>query len=138
MNGYLVNFAVYTLAMVGFLALAIYVYKKTAYSTANTQNKEFLKVENTLRLSATKTVYVIKAGNEKFLIAGDTANTTMLAKLENDVKLEEKDTEVFVEGLVIGFGGNGTWSEIILKDTNAMAFIGLKSTADYKKGDILF
>ena len=94
MNGYLVNFAVYTLAMVGFLALAIYVYKKTAYSTANTQNKEFLKVENTLRLSATKTVYVIKAGNEKFLIAGDTANTTMLAKLENDVKLEEKDITV--------------------------------------------
>ena len=63
MNGYLVNFAVYTLAMVGFLALAIYVYKKTVYSTANTPNKDFLKVENTLRLSATKTVYVIKAGN---------------------------------------------------------------------------
>lgn len=88
MNGYLVNFAIYTLAMVGFLALAIFVYKKTAYSTASAQNKDFLKVENTLRLSATKTVYVIKAGNEKFLIAGDTANTTMLAKLENDVKLE--------------------------------------------------
>ena len=45
MNGYLVNFAIYTLAMVGFLALAIYVYKKTAYSTTNTQNKDFLKVE---------------------------------------------------------------------------------------------
>ena len=105
MNGYLVNFAIYTLAMVGDLALAIYVYKKTAYSTANTPNKDFLKVENTLRLSATKTVYVIKAGNEKFLIAGDAANTTMLAKLENNDKLEDniKVEENTVKNKMTGF-----------------------------------
>lgn len=108
MNGYLVNFAIYTLAMVGFLALAIFVYKKTAYSTASAQNKDFLKVENTLRLSATKTVYVIKAGNEKFLIAGDTANTTMLAKLENDVKLESdiKVEETSIKNKMTGFSSD--------------------------------
>ena len=92
MNGYLVNFATYTLAMIGFLALAIFVYKKTAYPNANTQNKDFLQVENSLRLSATKTVYVIKAGKEKFLIAGDAANTTMLAKLEDNSKLNVEET----------------------------------------------
>ena len=92
MNGYLVNFATYTLAMIGFLALAIFVYKKTAYPSSNTQNKDFLQVENSLRLSATKTVYVIKAGKEKFLIAGDAANTTMLAKLEDNSKLDVEET----------------------------------------------
>ncbi len=84
MNIYLVNFAVYTLAMIGFIALALFIYKKSVYSGNVSKNKEFLQVENTLRLSAAKTVYVIKAGNEKFLIAGDAANTTMLAKLNDN------------------------------------------------------
>ena len=101
MNGYLINFATYTLAMIGFLALAIFVYKKTAYSTSNTQNKNFLQVENSLRLSATKTVYVIKAGKEKFLIAGDAANTTMLAKLEDNEKLNIE--EAIVKNKTTGF-----------------------------------
>ena len=101
MNGYLVNFATYTLAMIGFLALAIFVYKKTAYSTGNAQNKDFLQVENSLRLSATKTVYVIKAGKEKFLIAGDAANTTMLAKLEDNAKLNIE--EAIVKNKTTGF-----------------------------------
>jgi flagellar biogenesis protein FliO len=69
--------------MVGFIVLAIYVYKKSMYSVSDNKNKDFLKVENSLRLSATKTLYVIQAGKEKFLIAGDSANTTMLSKLEN-------------------------------------------------------
>ncbi len=89
MNSYLVNFATYTLAMIGFLAIAVFVYKKTAFSGTKVQNKDFLQVENSLRLSATKTVYVIKAGKEKFLIAGDAANTTMLAKLEENARLED-------------------------------------------------
>lgn len=83
MNGYIINFTVYTLAMIGFIVLALYVYKKSTYFSDNTKTNVFLKVENTLRLSPTKTVYVIKAGNEKFLIAADASTTTMLAKLEN-------------------------------------------------------
>ena len=52
---------------------------------------DFLQVENSLRISPVKTIYVIKAGSERFLIAGDTATTTMLAKLENntDIALNE-------------------------------------------------
>jgi flagellar biogenesis protein FliO len=37
-----------------------------------------------MKLSATKTVYIIKAGCERFLVAGDTANTTLLAKLDEN------------------------------------------------------
>ena len=81
MNGYLIHFTAYTFAMIGFLVVVVFIYKKTMYSQSVVKNKNLLSVENALRLSATKTIYVVKAGNEKFLIAGDSANTTMLAKL---------------------------------------------------------
>jgi len=84
MNGYLMHFVAYTFAMIGFITMAVFVYKKTMYSSPLSKNKDFLAIENSLRLSATKTVYVIKAGKEKFLIAGDASNTTMLAKLNSD------------------------------------------------------
>ena len=89
MNTYIVNFAVYSFAMVGFLLTMLFVYKKSIYPSIQSNNKNFLKVENTLKLSPVKTIYVIEAGSEKFLIAGDTANTTMLAKLENNCVDEE-------------------------------------------------
>ena len=82
MNSYLIHFATYTFAMIGFIGVALFIYKKAMFSPIQNKNREFLKVENALRLSSSKTIYVIKAGNEKFLIAGDTSNTTMLAKLD--------------------------------------------------------
>lgn len=93
MNGYIINFTVYTLAMIGFIVLALYVYKKSTYFPNNAKNNVYLKVENTLRLSPTKTIYAIKAGNEKFLIAADASTTTMLAKLENS-ETEENVSEI--------------------------------------------
>ncbi len=89
MNGYIINFLVYTMAMIGFITLALIIYKKSVNINTGTMNKDFLKVENFLRLSASKTIYVIKAGNEKFLIAADMSNTTMLAKLSNENRYEE-------------------------------------------------
>lgn len=98
MNGYITHFAIYTLAMTGFIVTALYVYKKSMCAAQNRGNKNFLTVENSLRLSATKTVYVIKAGEEKFLIAGDSANTTMLAKLEQGcneyINIERKNDNI--------------------------------------------
>lgn len=93
MNSYLANFAIYTLAMIGFIVLALFIYKKSVYTNSNTKNKGFLQIETSLRLSATKTVYVIKAGKEKFLIAGDASNTTMLAKLENNQTINDFEIE---------------------------------------------
>ena len=84
MNSYIVNFATYTLAMVGFSVLILFVYKKAMYTPINAKNREYLNVENVLKLSPTKTVYIIKAGTERFLVAGDSTNTTMLAKLDAD------------------------------------------------------
>lgn len=84
MNSYIVNFATYTLAMIGFIVLLLFVYKKAMYTPINAKNREYLNVENVLKLSPTKTVYIIKAGTERFLVAGDSTHTTMLAKLDEN------------------------------------------------------
>ena len=89
MNSYIMNFAVYSFAIMGFFVALLLVYKKAVNSDKILNKKNFLKVESTLKLSPVKSIYVIKAGNERFLIAGDTSNTTMLAKLEDNQENEE-------------------------------------------------
>ncbi len=84
MNDYLIHFAIYSFAMIGFIVIALFVYKKSVYVSGINKDKNFLSVENTLKLSPAKTLYVIKAGSEKFLIAGDAGSTTMLSKLEKN------------------------------------------------------
>ena len=84
MNSYIVNFATYVFAMIGFIVLILFVYKKAMSTPMDAKNREFLNVENVLRLSPTKTVYIIKAGYERFLVAGDNTNTTLLAKLDEN------------------------------------------------------
>lgn len=93
MNGYLVNFAAYSFAMIGFILTVVYVYKKSVNPSYGNKKKNFLQVENSLRISPVKTIYVIKAGSERFLIAGDTATTTMLAKLEDNSNISLTDDE---------------------------------------------
>ena len=81
MNGYIINFATYTFAMIGFIVIVLYVYKKSV-CMPNNLNNQYLKVENMIKLSPAKSVYIIKAGYERFLVAGDSSSTTLLAKLE--------------------------------------------------------
>lgn len=79
--GYLSNFIVYTLAMVGLMMIAVFVFKhSTGYKTHN-GNGKCLKVLDTLSLGARKTLYIVAAGNEKFLIAGDVDRTSLISKL---------------------------------------------------------
>ena len=54
-----------------------------------------------------------------------------------EVKSLEEGAVVKVEGVVIGFGGNGTWSEILIKDKVTMDIIGIKSTKTPEKGDVI-
>ena len=84
MNEYIMHFIIYTFAMIGFIVLILFVYKKAVYTPQNSEKKNVLSVETFLKLAPTKTVYILKAGKERFLIAGDSANTTMLAKLEEE------------------------------------------------------
>ena len=81
--GYLTNFIVYTLAMIGIIMLALFVFKfTTGYKLNNKTGSKNLKVTESLSLSPRKTLYVVEANGEKFLIAGDTDRTTLISKLE--------------------------------------------------------
>ena len=79
--GYLTNFIVYTLAMVGIIMLAVFVFKTTT-SVSTKGGSKFLKVHDTLSLGPRKTLYIVSAGEEKFLIAGDIDKTSLISKLE--------------------------------------------------------
>ena len=79
--GYLSNFIVYTLAMVGVIVLALLVFKNSS-GFKSKKNSKLLKVIDTMSLSPKKTLYVISAGTEKFLIAGDIDRTTLISKLD--------------------------------------------------------
>lgn len=89
--GYLANFIVYFLAMIGIIILALFVYKKFNMDTLTTSRRNNLKVEDYLSLSPRKTLYVIREGNERFLISSDTDRTTLISKLETR---EETQTEL--------------------------------------------
>ena len=82
--GYLSNFIVYLLAMIGLIILALYVYKKFNVSGFSSRKNNTLHVEDTLSLTPRKTLYVIRNGNERFLIEGDMERTTLISKLENN------------------------------------------------------
>lgn len=79
--GYLANFIVYTLAMVGVMGLALFAFKKFALGGGKSSGSKNLRVLDTMALSARKTLYIVSAGDEKFLIAGDVDRTTLIAKL---------------------------------------------------------
>ena len=89
--GYLTNFIVYTLAMVGVVVLALFVFK-TSTSTGVKNGSKYLKVHDTLSLGPRKTLYIVSAGEEKFLIAGDVDKTTLISKLGEQEKLEARTT----------------------------------------------
>ena len=82
MGHYLISFSVYTVAMVGVILLALFVFK--AFSNKCFSKKSsLLKVEDSMSLSTRKTLYVVSAGAEKFLIAADLERTSLISKLED-------------------------------------------------------
>lgn len=91
--GYLTNFIVYTLAMVGVIVLALMVFKGATNGTVKGGSK-FLKIQDSLSIGPRKTLYIISAGEEKFLIAGDVDKTTLISKLQSNENTEIKTHQV--------------------------------------------
>ena len=91
MGGYLVNFTVYTMAMLGLISFAVFVFKKFTDGTMRSDKSKFLNVEESMSLSPRKTLHVVRAGNERFLIAADIDRTTLISKLERfrNIELEQ-------------------------------------------------
>lgn len=80
MAQYIIAFSLYTLAMIGIFFIAFVVYKKTMNFNSSKLNNG-MKIEDALRLSQRKTLFIINVQGERFLIASDVENTTFLAKL---------------------------------------------------------
>lgn len=88
--GYLGNFIVYTLAMVGVIVVALLVVKNSTSFGSGAKSK-YLKVVDSMSLGPRKTLYIVSTGREKFLIAGDSDRTSLISKLDSseEVKLQE-------------------------------------------------
>lgn len=104
MGGYLVNFAVYTMAMIGLIFFALMLYKKIAIGGDCSKKSGFLGVEESISIAPRKNLYVVRAGNERFLIAGDVDKTTLISKLEDKTvthipNSQFKHSEVSSEGI---------------------------------------
>ena len=88
--GYLTHFIVYILAMMSIIGIALFVYKQFSATNVKGKHSGSLNVEEVLTLSPRKTLYVINAHGEKFLIAGDLERTTLISKLGD--KRDAKNT----------------------------------------------
>jgi len=98
MQGYMLHFFAYTMAMVGFFAVCLYIYKKLCIQGLACKKTDFLTIENGIRINARKQIFVVKAGEERFLVASDYDRTTMLAKLNtDDEKTDTKETTAVPE-----------------------------------------
>lgn len=90
---YLISFSIYTLAMVGLIFAALFVFKIFSNKIFS-KKSAMLMVEDSMSLSPRKTLYVINAKNERFLIAADIDRTSLIAKLDSE---PEKDIPVLRE-----------------------------------------
>ena len=82
MSGYLLNFVVYTAAMTGVIFVAILAYKNFSYTKSS--SSKYLNIEESISLAPRKNLYIVKAGNERFLIASDAERTSLISKLDEN------------------------------------------------------
>ncbi len=87
--GYLTNFIVYAFAMSGVMLIAVSIYKKVCGVQGTKPAGKILSVQDKLAIAPRKNLYVVKAGEEYFLVAGDAERTTMLSKLNMNTKPAE-------------------------------------------------
>ena len=88
--GYITNFIVYTLAMVGVIVVALLVFKN-ATSTCGGKCSKYLKIIDSISLGQRKNLFIVSTGKEQFLIAGDVNSTNLISKI-NTVGTIETET----------------------------------------------
>ena len=101
MGGYVANFAVYTMAMIGLIFFALFVYNKFSRLSVSGKKSNYLGIEESISIAPRKTLYVVRAGNEKFLVASDVDRTTLISKLDNGVQNRRTDRSEMVDLPVI-------------------------------------
>ena len=94
MNGYIAHFSVYLFAMIGIICFALFLVQKSVVSGYRNKKSSFLQVEDTITIAPKKSLYVIKAGEKKLLIASDEGRTTFLTELDDKVKLQKSISDM--------------------------------------------
>ncbi|MBQ8168541.1 FliO/MopB family protein [bacterium] len=103
MGGYLANFTVYTMAMLGVIFAALFIYKKFICVNAFGKKSEFLGVEESISLAPRKNLYVVRAGNERFLVASDADRTSLISKLDDNSKPRRVDANMEELPVILDF-----------------------------------
>jgi len=91
--GYITNFIVYTLAMVGVIVVALLVFKN-ATSVGGGKHSKYLRIIDSISLGQRKNLFIVSTGKEQFLIAGDVNNTNLISKIENVAPIQPVKTEL--------------------------------------------
>ena len=110
--------------MIGIIILALYVYKKFNVNSFGIKKSHSLRVEDTLSLSARKTLYVIRNGKERFLIAADMDRTTLISRLEEGEEMAEayvsaEERPKYINPVRRKRGANLSDEEIMMQDNVA-------------------
>ena len=79
--GYITNFIVYTLAMVGVIFAALLVFKNA--TSGGCKHSKYLKIIDSISLGQRKNLFIVSTGKEQFLIAGDVNNTCLISKIDS-------------------------------------------------------
>ncbi len=130
--GYITNFIVYTLAMVGVIVVALLVFKN-ATSIGGGKASKYLKVIDSISLGQRKNLYIVSTGNEQFLIAGDVNNTCLISKLEglNIQPVQKQDIMETLKPTVSSF--KETLENLPRQNYMDKSNIGIKSSTLNKK-----
>lgn len=120
MSTYLLNFIVYTAAMIGIIFMAVFVYKKFSLTTSS--KSKFLNVEECINLAPRKELFVVRAGSERFLVASDVGRTTLISKLSDNINNNNIQPQTNYEN-----------SASVLKSSNKCSVDDLPTIVDFQK-----
>ena len=94
MNSYIAHFSVYLFAMIGFICFALFLVQKSVIANYKKKTSSFLQIEDTINIAPKKSLFVIKAGEKKLLIASDEGRTTFLTELDEKIKLQKSISDM--------------------------------------------
>ena len=134
--GYITNFIVYTLAMVGVIVVALLVFKN-ATSIGGGKHSKYLKIIDSISLGQRKNLFIVSTGKEQFLIAGDVNNTCLISKIDNVIPVQpagNKPQEIPAEEEYTGKSFKETIANLPKQNFMDRTNIGITSSAINKKG----
>lgn len=128
--GYITNFIVYTLAMVGVIVVALLVFKN-ATSIGGCKGSKYLKIIDSISLGQRKNLFIVSTGKEQFLIAGDVNNTCLISKIENlnPINNEVKNNDLYKDVKPAAASFQETLNSLPKQSFMDKSNIGIKSSA---------